>query len=109
MGQLISMVCSDCGYQSNSIQIGSTFLDDAIHGPAFDTRTSSLIEANYEELDGQQIIPYSDPRLRKAPNGAEMPGRMEWGDYELWFKYNFCPSCNGFTLEIDQSEMAMVD
>lgn len=110
MGQLISLVCPDCGFQSNSIQVGSTFLDEAMHGPAYDTRNNILVEANYTELQhNKDLIPYSDARLRKIPEGAEQPGLFTWEKYEFWDKYNFCPSCNGFTLEVDKSEVMFVD
>lgn len=107
MGQLISLICSDCGFKSNAIQVGYTFLDESMHGPAYDTITNTLVEANYEELH-EELIPYSDSRLRKAPEG-EKPQLYKWEEYVFWEKYNFCPCCNGFTLELDKSDIALTD
>ena len=72
-----------------------------MYGPAFDYRHHELVQANYSVLKQQDgIIPYSDDRLRKAPPNAYME-IFYWEQHQFWEKYNFCPCCNGFTLEID--------
>jgi hypothetical protein len=109
MARIICLVCKDCGYRSDSIKVGSTFIDETMYGPAFDTNHNELVQANYADISlSNSIIPYSDNRLRKAPSG-ENPEVFHWDSHEFWEKYNFCPSCNGFTLEIDPVLMIVAD
>ncbi len=109
MARIICLVCKDCGYRSDSIKVGSSFIDETMYGPAFDSHQNELVQVNYSDLNpGGTIIPYSDNRLRKSPDGST-PETFHWDNYTFWEKYNFCPSCNGFTLEIDPVLMIMAD
>lgn len=104
------MVCYDCGFSSGEVQVGTTFMENRMKGPAFDSLTGNLIEVEYAGIpQNKNLIPYSDDRLRKLPGGCEHPQIFQWDEYKFWEKYNFCPGCNGFTLEFEKKFMVLVD
>lgn len=100
MANIIEMYCKDCGYKTNELRFGAFFNDPRIMGPALDTDNNEIILTDYDQPAPSPVISYTDNRLHHCPEGLKVPS-LEIKQHKLMANYNFCPSCNGFTLSVN--------
>ena len=106
MATLIQMFCPDCDYATEILRFGPTWKDQRNLGPAFDSETLQVIEADYDNIGNTQIIPYTNKHLQKQTDKTELDDLLMNYNYTLRKKHNFCPCCNGYSLNIDVFGMA---
>ena len=109
MATLIKMICSDCGYNSGTLRLGPTLMDGRFIIPAFDTVSQQIVSVDVEQIPNT-AIPYNNEKLFKNKEGGPS-FEFNNNDYQsdidtvvirLNKEHNFCPSCNGFSLQINE-------
>lgn len=106
MATLIQMFCPDCDYTTDILRFGPTWSDQRNLGPALDSESLQVVEVDYDHQHDTHVVPYTNhhlqPRAATAPDEVITLYSVEQGrEYALKKKNNFCPNCNGYSLNID--------
>lgn len=106
MATLIQMFCPDCDYSTDLLRFGPSFSDHRTLGPALDSETQQVVEVSYDDTIDEHVVPYTNEHLQ-ARNVTESENEVlvSW-PHRLKKLRNFCPSCNGYSLNIDVFGMA---
>ena len=105
MATLIQMFCPDCDYTTEILRFGPTWSDRRNLGPAFDSETLQVVEVDYDHNPDTHVVPYTSKSLQPKVAATDEDIVLYSVDldkqYALKKKNNFCPCCNGYSLNID--------
>jgi hypothetical protein len=106
MATLIQMFCPDCDYTTEILRFGPTGNDQRNLGPALDSEQLQVVEVDYDHHKDAHVVPYTNRQLQPkiaTTNDEDLILYSVESDkqYALKKKNNFCPSCNGYSLNID--------
>lgn len=105
------MFCPDCDYTTDILRFGPTGSDRRNLGPAFDSESLQVVEVDYDCPEHGHVVPYTNrhlqPRLTvSADDDITLYSAALGKEYALKKRNNFCPGCNGYSLNIDVFGMA---
>jgi hypothetical protein len=106
MATLIQMFCPDCDYTTEMLRFGPTWSDRRSLGPAFDSQSLQVVEVDYDTHKDDQVVPYTNKLLQPKSLFASTDDLVLYSvaadrHYALKKNNNFCPGCNGYSLNID--------
>lgn len=106
MATLIQMFCPDCDYTTDILRFGPTWADRRSLGPALDSQSLQVVEVDYDTHKDDHVVPYTNKHLQPRTVFAPTDDLVLYSvaadrHYALKKKNNFCPGCNGYSLNID--------
>jgi hypothetical protein len=101
MATLIEMRCSDCSYLTNTLQFGPKMIDRTMIVPALDIEAKEIVEADMEEGQSDKLVFYTNKKLKGSIKRKKIPADIMAYDHSMQIQNNFCPKCNGFTLQVE--------
>ena len=112
MAMLIEFSCTDCSYSSGPLRYGSMPEYPVLVVPALNTQTNEIEEAFFVDSINPDLVLYTHDQLHDKSKGSastsmDMFSLDQLHELSLPREGNFCPSCNGFTL--NTTCLAMID
>ena len=102
MATLIEMKCSDCDYKTNVLRFGPNMTDRTMIVPALDVNRNEIVEADLEANNKSELVFYTNNKLKGVvKRRKKIPEKIVAYDHSMQIQNNFCPRCNGFTLQVE--------
>ena len=121
MGEIVSVICKQCGYHPKNVTIGCGRNNISTYRgmPVWNTETNELETVNYFDVAEERLvertflfifkrkniinkgrinskfIPYTDPKMYVSNKNI---GEIKWGDDEYKLSGNYCPKCKSYNV-----------
>jgi hypothetical protein len=101
MGYLLNAHCPQCGFEKQGLRFGYGMMRKEpleFPAPCLNMKNRGISTKNILIPLPSNIRTYTDAAMFKS---TEDEARIDFSDYSLSCKGNYCPACKGFTMEFD--------